>query len=94
MHLEAYGACPCLALTLPHGIFAKTGEVLAPYSLGGEMFAEVLRATIVDENLQVHLRFAAEFINVVEELTLVGADGLAEGFVIVKYRAEAERKDG
>ena len=30
MHLEADRACPCLALTLPHGIFAKTGEAEFP----------------------------------------------------------------
>ena len=94
VHLEAHCTCPCLALPLPHGVFTKTGEVLAAYSLGGKMLADFLRATVVDEDLQMHLGFAAELIDVGEELTLIGADGFAEGFVIVKNRAEAERKDG
>jgi len=94
VHLEADRACPCLALTLPHGIFAKTGKVLAPYSLGRKVLAEFLRTTVVDEDFQVHLGLAAEFIDVGEELTLIRADGLAKSFVVVKDRAETEREDG
>ena len=94
MHLEADRACPCLALTLPHGILPKAGEVFAPYSLGGEMFADLLRATVVYEDFQVHLGLAAELFDVGDELALIGADGLAKGFVVMEDRAEAERKDG
>ena len=94
MHLEAHCAGPCLALALPHCIFAKTGEILASHSLGWEMLDEFLRATVVDEDLQVHLSFAAEFVDVIEELALIGANGFTEGFVVVKDRAEAKGEDG
>ena len=42
----------------------------------------------------MHLGFAAEFVDVSEELTLVGPDGFAEAVVVVEDGAESERKNG
>jgi hypothetical protein len=52
-----------------------------------------LRADVVDEDLQVHLRLAAETLHVGQEVTLVGADGTAHGVVVLKGGAKPERKD-
>jgi hypothetical protein len=42
----------------------------------------------------VHLGFAAQLVDVTEELTLVGPDGFAEAIVVVEDGAEAEGKHG
>jgi hypothetical protein len=52
-----------------------------------------LWADVVDEDLEVHLRFSAKTLYIGQEVTLVGTDRTAQGVVIVKGGAEAERKD-
>src|ERR1700747_2378656 len=52
-----------------------------------------LGADVVDEDLQVHLRLAAETFYIGQEVTLIGADGTAQGVVVVKGGAETEWKD-
>jgi len=94
VHLETHRPRPCLALTLPHGILPKAGEVFAAYSLGRKTLDDLFGAAIVHEDLQVHLGFATEFFNVGEELALIGADGFAEGFVIVEYRSKTKWENG
>ena len=42
----------------------------------------------------MHLRLAAQPLDVGLEVLLIGADGAAEGLIILKGRAEAEREDG
>ena len=42
----------------------------------------------------MHFGFAAEFIDIAEELSLVGPDGLAEAFVVAENCAESEGKNG
>ena len=49
---------------------------------------------VVDEDLEVHFGLAAQTLDVGHEVALVGTDGAAEGVVIVKGGAEAERKNG
>lgn len=53
-----------------------------------------LGADVVDDDLQVHLRLAAETFYVGQEVALVGADRTAQGVVVLKGGAEAEWKDG
>src|ERR1700751_2750167 len=50
-------------------------------------------ADVVDEDLQVHLRLAAETFNVGQEMSLVGTDRAAQGVVVLKRGAEPERKN-
>src|SRR5580658_52046 len=52
-----------------------------------------LGADVVDNYLQVHLRLATETLNIGQEMTLVGADGAAQGVVVLKRGAEAEGKN-
>jgi hypothetical protein len=52
-----------------------------------------LGADVVDEDLQVHLRFAAETFYVGQKVTLVGADRTAQGVVILKGGAKTEGED-
>ena len=93
MHLEADGAGAGLAFALAGCRFAKIGEIAAAHLVWREL-GKFAGAAIVDEDLEVHLGFAAEFIDVAEELTLVGPDGFAKAFVVIEDGAEAERKDG
>ena len=53
-----------------------------------------MAAAIVDEDFEVHLGLAAELVDVAEELALVGANGLAEDFIIVEDGSKSEGKDG
>jgi hypothetical protein len=93
MHLEADSAGTGLALAGAGGCFAEVAEVFAANGIGLNMAFEELGAAVVDEDLEVHLGLAAEFIDVALKLALVGADGLAEGFVVVEDGAEAEGKN-
>src|ERR1700744_5395631 len=52
-----------------------------------------LRADVVDEDLQVHLRLTAETFYVGQKVTLIGADRAAQGVVVLKAGAEPERKN-
>src|SRR5581483_3729760 len=68
-------------------------EVLLPDIVVLEAVAG-FRADVVDDELQVHLGFAAQTLDVRHEVSLIGADGAAQGVVIFKGGSEAERKDG
>jgi hypothetical protein len=92
MHLEADGAGARLAFALTGCRFAKIGEVTATHFVGRNL-GELASAAIVHEDLEVHFGFAAEFIDVAEELTLVGPDGFAETFVVVEDGSKAEREN-
>ena len=94
MHLEADGAGPGLALTLTGGCLSKIREVFAADFLRGEIGEFFAAGAIVNEDLQVHFGFAAEFFDVAEELTLVGPDGLAKAFILIEDCAESEGKYG
>ena len=71
MHLEADGTSPGLALALAGSGLAKIGEVLAAHLLWIEVGEFATATAVVNEDLEVHFGFAAEFIDVAEELTLV-----------------------
>ena len=95
VHLKADGTGAGLTFALPGCRFAEIGQVTAAHFVGrklSDQFASA--AAVVDENLEVHLGFAAQFIDVAEELSLVGPDGFAEAFVVVEDGAKAERKNG
>ena len=94
MHLEADGACPSLTLTMAGSGFAKVGEVFAADLIWREISEFFAAGAIVNEDLQVHFGFAAEFFDVAEELTLVGPDGLAKAFIVIEDCAESEGKYG
>ena len=94
VHLEADGPGPGLALALAGSSLAEIGEVLATYLFGIEIGEFATAAAVINEDLQVHLGFAAEFIDIAEELALVGPDGFAKAFVVVEDSAESEGKYG
>jgi hypothetical protein len=94
MHLEADCACPGLALALASSCLSKVREIFAADFLRGKIGEFFAAGAIVDEDLQVHFGFAAEFFDVAEELSLVGPDGLAKAFVVVEDCAESEGKYG
>jgi len=54
---------------------------------------QVFASAVVDKDLNVHLSFAVQFVEVAEKLPLVGADGLPKGFIIVEDGAKAEGKN-
>jgi len=93
MHLEADGAGPGLALALAGSGLAEVGEVLATDLLRIEVGEFASATAVVDEDLEVHLGFAVEFFDVIEELTLVGPDGFSEAFVVAEDSAESEGKN-
>jgi len=92
VHLETDGAGAGLAFAGAGGVLAEIGEVLASNSLGGSVVLHLLAATVVDEDLEVHLGLAAEFVYIANKLALVGADGLAEHVVIFEYGSKSEGK--
>ena len=94
MHLKADGACPGLALALAGSRFAEVREVFATDLVGCEVGEFFTARAIVNEDLEVHLSLSAEFFNIAEELALVGPDGFAKAFVVVKDCAKSEGKDG
>ena len=57
------------------------------------MAFDLAAATVVDEDFQVHLRLAAQLVDIAEELALIGPDGLAQRLVVMEHGAEAEGKD-
>lgn len=93
MHLEADGACSRLPFTRARGVLSQVGQIRPARSLSGQVPFDLAPAAIVDKDLQVHLRFAAELVDVPEELSLIGADGFAKGLVVVKDGAETEGKN-
>jgi len=92
VHLEADCACPGLSLTLASCRFAEVREVFATYLLGIKV-GKLATAAVIHQDFEVHLGLSAEFIDVAEELALVGPDGLAEAFVVVEDGAESEGKN-
>ena len=75
MHLEADSTGAGLALASAGCGFAQVAEVFAANGIGdGDMPVEQLCAAVVNEDLEVHLSFAAELFDVALELPLVGAD--------------------
>ena len=93
MHLEANGAGAGLTFTLAGGAFAELREVLLADAFGGEMLFQ-FAAAIVDADLEMHLGFSVEAFKIGLELALIGADGFAEAFIVLKDGAEAEGEDG
>jgi hypothetical protein len=93
MHLEADGAGPGLSLALAGCRFAEIGEVSATYLIWRKL-GKLAGAAVIHKDLKVHFGFAAQFVDVAEELTLVGPDGFAEAVVVVENGAETEGKYG
>jgi hypothetical protein len=93
-HLEADCTATGLALALAGGILAQVREVFAADALSGKIAAEGSCTAIVDEDLDVHLGFAAKLINIRLKLALIGADGFAEEFVRIKDGPKSEWKNG
>jgi prepilin-type processing-associated H-X9-DG protein len=60
----------------------------------GHVACGVTGAGVVDEHLEMHLRLAAEAVDVGEEVPLVGADGAAQSLVVSEGGVEAEGQDG
>jgi len=94
MHLEANCTSAGLAFALAGCCFAEVGEVFAAHLIGREVGEFATATTVVDENLEVHLGFTAEFFDVSEELALVGPNRFAEAFVVVENCTESEGKNG
>jgi len=92
VHLETDGTGAGLAFALAGCRFAEVGEIAASDLVGRDL-GKLTAAAVVDEDFEVHLSFAAEFIDIAEELTLVGPDGFTEAFVVVEDGAESEGKD-
>jgi len=93
MHLEADCACAGLALALAGSCLTEVSEVLATNLLWIEVGEFASATAVIHEDFEVHLGFAAEFFDVVEELSLVGPDGFAEAFVVAEDSTESEGKD-
>jgi hypothetical protein len=93
MHLEADGAGTGLSLALAGCRFAKVREVRASDPLWRQIAEFAGAAAVINEDLEVHFGFAAEFFDVAEELALVGPNGFAEAFVVVEDSAESEGKN-
>ena len=95
MHLDRKRAGARLALALAAGGLAQGAEVVLP---GDGVALCSLRAGggqyVVDQHLEVHFGFAAEPLDVGQEVALVGADGTAERVVIFKGGAEPEGQNG
>ena len=71
MHLEADGAGTSLTLALAGSGLAKIGEVLATDLLRVEVREFASATAVIHEDFEMHLGFAAEFFDVIEELSLV-----------------------
>jgi len=91
MHLDRQGTSLGLALPLAAGALAEAGQVLLT---NGHVASGVAGTGVVDKHLEVHLGFAAETLDVGLEVALVGADGTAQGVVVLKGGAEAEGQYG
>ncbi len=96
MHLDGEGAGFRLTFALASGAVAQAGEILLADGgfAGCLVAAEVAGAGVVYEHFEVHFGFAAEALDVGEEVALVGADGAAEAVVIGEGGGEAEGQDG
>src|SRR5579862_7219002 len=98
MHLNGDGPGFGLALTLPGGAFTKLREVLLArpsVSMGVETIGvQLVPAAVVEQHLQVHLGFAAQAVNVGEELALIGTDRAAKAIVVRENGSKTEGKDG
>ena len=93
MHLEADGTGTGLTLALAGSGLPKISEVLPTDLLRMEVGEFTSATAVIDENFEMHFGFAAEFFDVIEELSLVGPDGFAEAFVVAEYGTESERKN-
>ncbi len=93
MHLEGHRTGSGLAFALACGRLAQIGKISAPNLVGREL-SNLSNAAVVYKDLEVHLGFAAKFVDVAKELALIGSDGFAEAIVVVENGAESERKDG
>ena len=93
VHLEADGARSGLAFALPRCIFAQVGEVLLAYAFQGQMLVQFFAAAGIYVDFQVHFRFAMEALQIALKLALIGADRLAQSFIILKDGAKTEREN-
>jgi hypothetical protein len=53
---------------------------------------DLLLAAVIYVDLQVHLGFAVQALEIALKLALIGADGLTKGFIILENGAKTERK--
>ena len=90
MHLKADRTGARLALAGAGCVLTQVAEITATDAFGRELPLDLFGATIIDKDLQVHLGFASELVNVAKELALIGADGFAEAFVVVEDGSKAE----
>jgi hypothetical protein len=90
VHLEAH--CPARAF----GVLARAAfsrrllRYSRPTPSAGRCRSISLATAVVDKHLQVHLGLAAQFVDVAQELPLVGADGSAQTVVVVEDGSKPE----
>ena len=94
VHLKAHGAGARLAFALAGGRLSQIGEVPPAYCVRRQVPVHFAAATtVVHKDFEVHLRLAAQLLDVAQELALIRADRLAEALVVVEDRAKPERED-
>ncbi len=95
MHLGRNRAGLGLALALAAGNFSQVGEIFFADRLGdGSDGWRKITAAIVERDLEMHLGLTPKAVEISQEVALVGADGAAEGLIILINGAKTEGKDG
>lgn len=92
VHLETNCTCPGLALSCTGRALPQAAQVLSANPFRGQMLFKVLGTAVIDEDLQVHLGLAAQFLDIALKLALVGTNRLAEDFVVIEDCPETEGK--
>ncbi len=91
MHLDRQRARLGLALPLTARALPQAGQILLP---DGHVAFGVTRAGVIHQHLQMHLRLAAQTLDIGLEVTLVRADRTAQRVVVLERSAETERQHG
>lgn len=92
VHLKADCARARLPLPRAGRVLTQVAEVFPSHAFGWLKLFQGVGAAVIDQDLEVHLGLAAEFVNIAKELALVGPDRLAQALIVTKDSAEAEGK--
>ena len=89
MHLDRKRARLGLALPLTACALPQTRQILLAY---GHVASRVAGTNVIYQDLEVHLRLAAQTLHVGLKMTLIGSDGAAQRVVVLERGAKAKGK--
>ena len=93
VHLHGERPCFGLPFSLPGGLLPQLAQILATHAVG-QLGNGFLQCAVLDQELEMHFRLAAQTVNSLQEGLAIGSYRASQSFIGIKDGAKTKRKNG